>query len=124
MDNVTVRIHIINHVIAQVNTCTTITTKTNVEEMHCCVKWLQVLIHTCSGPVVGLFVCCPVDEFPQAGHSMRTNQSVAAESPAIHHSDVQRWVKQLILRQILTHERVILWKYVLFSSSNQPEIDS
>lgn len=59
--------------------------------------------YTCRGVVVGLLVCCPVDELPQAGDSVRADQSVAAKSPAVHHSDVQRRVKQLILRQILTH---------------------
>lgn len=59
---------------------------------------------TCRGPAVGLFVCRPVDELAQAGHSVGADQSVAAESPAVHHSDVQRRVQQLILRQILTHK--------------------
>lgn len=66
---------------------------------------LQVLVYTCSGPVVGLLVIRPVDELPQAGDSIGANQSVAPKSPAVHHSDVQRRVKQLILRQILTHEK-------------------
>lgn len=59
---------------------------------------------TCSGPAVGLFVCRPVDELAQAGHGVGADQSVASESPAVHHSDVQRRVQQLVLRQILTHK--------------------
>ena len=64
----------------------------------------QVLVYTCSGPVVGLLVFWPVDELPQGGDGIGANQSVAAKSPAVHHPDVQWWVKQLILRQILTHK--------------------
>lgn len=63
-----------------------------------------LLFDTCSGPVVGLLVSSPVDELPQSGDSMRANQSVAAKSSTVHYSDVQRRVKQLIFRQVLTHK--------------------
>lgn len=54
--------------------------------------------------VVGLLVWPPVDEFPQGGDSIGTNQSVATKRPAVHDSDVQWRVKQLVLWQILTHK--------------------
>lgn len=57
----------------------------------------------CCWPVVGLLVCASEDELPQAGHGVGAHQSVASESPAVHHSDVQRRVKQLVLGQILRH---------------------
>lgn len=60
---------------------------------------------TCRGPVVGLLVCRPVDELPQAGDGVGADQRVAAEGPAVHHPDVQRRVKQLVLGQILTHNK-------------------
>lgn len=58
-------------------------------------------IQTCRGKVVGLLVCWPVDELPEAGHSVGADQGVASKRPAVHHSDVQRRVEQLILWQIL-----------------------
>lgn len=64
----------------------------------------KILVNTCCRVVVRLLVCSPVDEFPQRGDSIGTNQSVATKSPAVHHSDVQRRVKQLILWQILTYK--------------------
>lgn len=66
------------------------------------IMWPWVLVFTCGGPVVGLLVCPPVDELPQGGHSIVANQSVAAKSSTVHHSNVQWWVKQLIFWQILT----------------------
>lgn len=63
-----------------------------------------LLFDTCSGPVVGLLVSSPVDELPQSGDSMRANQSIAAKSSTVHYSDVQRRVKQLIFRQVLTQK--------------------
>lgn len=65
---------------------------------------IPVLVHTGSRKVIGLLVCGPVDELAQAGDRDGTNQSVAAEGPAVHHPDVQRRMKQLVLRQILTHQ--------------------
>lgn len=62
------------------------------------------LFDTCVGPVVGLLVSSPVDEPPQGGDSVGADQSVPAKSPAVHHSDVQRRVEQLILRQVLTQK--------------------
>lgn len=59
--------------------------------------------HACCWPVVGPLVWPPEDELPQAGHGVRAHQSVASKSPAVHHSDVERRVKQLVLRQILMH---------------------
>lgn len=64
-------------------------------------------IQTCCGKTVALFVCWPVDEFPKAGHSVGANQGETSESPAVHHSDVQWRVKQLVLWQILQNYNVI-----------------
>lgn len=67
-------------------------------------KWrICGLVHACCWPVVGLLVWAPEDELAQAGDSVRAHQSVAAESPAVHHPNVEGRVKQLILRQILAH---------------------
>lgn len=79
-------------------------------------KCICGLVHACCWPVVGLLVWAPEDELAQAGHSVRAHQSVAAESPAVHHSDVEWWVKQLVLRQILTHVN----RKTLHCNSKQP----
>lgn len=73
-------------------------------------KCICGLVHACCWPVVGLLVWAPEDELAQAGHSVRAHQSVAAKSPAVHHSDVERRVKQLVLRKILTpvHRKTVL----------------
>lgn len=56
---------------------------------------------TCCGKAVALLVCWPVDELPQACNSNGANQGVASKSPAVYHSNVQWWVEQLVLWQIL-----------------------
>lgn len=56
---------------------------------------------TCSGPVIGVLVRGGVDETSQAGDSMRPNQDVTAERPAVHHTDVERRVEKLILWKVL-----------------------
>jgi hypothetical protein len=56
---------------------------------------------TCTGPVVGGLVGGAVDEPPEAGDGVGAHQGVAAERPAVHHSDVQRRVEQLVLREVL-----------------------
>jgi len=60
-----------------------------------------LLVRTRGGKVIGLLVRRPVDELPQAGHRVGAHQGVAAERPAVHHSDVQRRMEQLVLGQIL-----------------------
>lgn len=62
---------------------------------------------TCSGKTVALFVCWPVDELPQAGHSGGANQGETSKSPAVYHSNVQWRVEQLVLWQILQNYIVI-----------------
>lgn len=62
-----------------------------------------ISFHACCWPVVGSLVRPPEDELPQAGDGVRAHQSVASKSSAVHHSDVERRVKQLVLRQILVH---------------------
>lgn len=68
-------------------------------------KILWAFVYTCCIIVVDLLVLSPVDKFPQAGDRVGANQSVATKSPAVHHSDVQWRVKQLIFWQILTGKK-------------------
>lgn len=52
-------------------------------------------------PVGRRAVWGPVDEAPQRADGVGTHQGVAAEGPAVHHSDVQGRVQQLVLREVL-----------------------
>lgn len=43
---------------------------------------------------------------------MGTHQGVSSKGPAIYHSDVQGWVQELILREVLTGSGDIFAVYV------------
>ena len=60
-----------------------------------------VCVSTCAGPVVGALVWRAVDEVSQAGDSVGAHQGVAPERTAVHHTDVEGRVEQLVLRQVL-----------------------
>lgn len=61
---------------------------------------------TCHIPVLGFLIWWAVDELSEGADGMGAHQGVAPKSPAVHHSDVQRWVEQLILWEILGCKRV------------------
>lgn len=56
---------------------------------------------TCGVPAGGRAVWGPVDEAPKGADGVGAHQGVAAEGPAVHHSDVQGRVQEFILRKVL-----------------------
>ncbi len=48
---------------------------------------------TGESPVVSGLVWGAVDELAKAGHGMRPHQGVASECPAVHHPNIEWWMK-------------------------------
>lgn len=57
--------------------------------------------HTISRVVVGVLICGTVDELAERRDCVGAHQCVAAEGTAVHHTDVEWRVQELILGQIL-----------------------
>lgn len=64
----------------------------------------SLIVRTHSRPVIDALLCRSVNELAQCRDGVRAHQRVASERPAVHHPNVQRRMKKLILRQILNNK--------------------
>lgn len=60
--------------------------------------------------MLGFLIRWAVDELSEGADGVGPHQGVTSESPAVHHPDVEGWMEQLVLREVLGSKGVLVIK--------------